>query len=106
MSVSFAVFSWLSVVIVLCIAMTCIAVAFVHAFMENLSFFPGVLTTGGAGQDQGYGGECSKGGLFHEGVKERSTKLEALSLCAMVFSCERAELRRDFMKMHPPFTRH
>lgn len=58
----------LGVVVLFGFAVVGIAVAFlVHAFMEHLGFFPGVLVAGDGGSEEG--GECEEGGDgFHEGV--------------------------------------
>ncbi len=51
----------------LCVAMRLFTVAFVHAFMENLSLFPGMFTAGSSSDDESCSGEGYEGGLFHEG---------------------------------------
>lgn len=58
----------LGVVVLFGFAVMGIAMAFfVHAFMEHLGFFPGVLVAGDGGSEEG--GECEEGGDgFHEGV--------------------------------------
>ncbi len=65
--VSFSLFCWLGVFVVLCVAMRLFTVAFVHAFMENLSLFPGMFTAGSSSDDESCSGEGYEGGLFHEG---------------------------------------
>lgn len=39
-------------------------VRLVHAFMQHLGFLPGVLSTGGGGENEGGGAEDERGG-FH-----------------------------------------
>lgn len=52
--------------IVLSLTMMAVTVGFMHAFMENLSFLPGMLTAGSGGEDQRGCGEGSESSLFHE----------------------------------------
>jgi hypothetical protein len=56
----------LRVAIVLGLTMMAVTVGFMHAFMENLSFLPGMLTAGSGGEDQRGCGEGSESSLFHE----------------------------------------
>ncbi len=53
------------VVVMFGFAMT-FTVAFVHAFVQDLGFFPTVLGAGGAEGDQGGGGEEGESGFLHE----------------------------------------
>jgi len=41
------------------------AVGLVHAFMESLGLFPGVLIAGSGGENEGCGGEEEREGLLH-----------------------------------------
>lgn len=61
---------WLGMAVVLGLTMMITAMIFVHAFMEDLCFLPGMLAAGGGSEDQRSGGEGSKGGLFHDQVVE------------------------------------
>jgi len=67
MRVSFRLSRRLGVLFVLCIAMRIFTVAFVHAFMEDLSLFPGMFAAGSSSDDESCSGEGCEGGLFHEG---------------------------------------
>lgn len=56
----------LSMAVMLGLTMMAVAMGFVHAFMENLCFLPGMLTAGSGGEDQRGSGEGSESSLFHE----------------------------------------
>lgn len=89
--VNFSMICWFGVFVMLCVA-----VVFVHAFMENLSLFPGMFAAGSSSDDESCSGEGYEGGLFHEGVKEESVIVEAESLRAMVFSDRMLSLDENY----------
>lgn len=61
---------WLGMAVVFSLTMMITAMIFVHTFMEDLCFLPGMLAAGGGSEDQRSGGEGGKGGLFHDRVVE------------------------------------
>lgn len=59
-------FFLLAMAVVLSVGIAMIgAVGLVHAFMETLGLFPGVLIAGSGGENEGCGGEEDREGLLH-----------------------------------------
>lgn len=54
--VDFSMIYWFGVFVVLCVAMCFFTVSFVHAFVEDLSLFPGMFAAGSGSDDESCGG--------------------------------------------------